>query len=55
MKSDEKNSSYHPDTDGRRTDGQTDGRTGGYNYTVAMDWLPMDTNEWFLQQPEYMV
>ena len=39
----------------RRTDGQTDGRTGWYNYTVAMDWLPMETNEWLLQQPEYMV
>ena len=27
LKSDEKNSSYHLDTDGGRTDGQTDGRT----------------------------
>ena len=27
MKSDEKNSSYHPDTNGGRTDGQTDRRT----------------------------
>ena len=37
LKSDEKNSSYHPDTDGGRTDGRTDwrtdGRTGWIQYT----------------------
>ena len=29
IKSDEKNSSYHPDTDGGRMDGQMDGRMDG--------------------------